>query len=151
MLWHPAEYVSLTLLTSHHLSARCATLGEVGARRSSRTTQHSPPAFTVVLLIRRRASHVEKCGAVCYMLTITARFRFQKAAKAYGVPEEEIFQTADLYDMRNIAQVTLSLYALARLVSLSLSHSCWHCFPLNYMERLSTSNSHGLVFHHRSM
>ncbi|XP_037081321.1 muscle-specific protein 20-like [Pollicipes pollicipes] len=41
--------------------------------------------------------------------------RFQKAAKAYGVPEEEIFQTADLYDMRNIPQVTLSLYALARL------------------------------------
>lgn len=41
--------------------------------------------------------------------------RFQKAAKAYGVPEEEIFQTTDLYDMRNIAQVTLSLYALGRL------------------------------------
>ncbi|KAL1139357.1 hypothetical protein AAG570_006341, partial [Ranatra chinensis] len=41
--------------------------------------------------------------------------RFQAAAKKYGVPEEEIFQTADLFERRNIPQVTLSLYALARL------------------------------------
>nr|CAH7714393.1 unnamed protein product [Callosobruchus chinensis] len=30
--------------------------------------------------------------------------RFQKAAKAYGLPQEEIFQTADLFEKRNIAQ-----------------------------------------------
>ena len=41
--------------------------------------------------------------------------RFQKAVKAYGLPQEEIFQTADLFERRNIAQVTLSLYALGRL------------------------------------
>ncbi|KAF5305563.1 hypothetical protein FQA39_LY01654 [Lamprigera yunnana] len=41
--------------------------------------------------------------------------RFQKAAKAYGLPQEEIFQTADLFERRNIPQVTLSLYALGRL------------------------------------
>ncbi|XP_018332049.1 muscle-specific protein 20 [Agrilus planipennis] len=41
--------------------------------------------------------------------------RFQKAAKAYGVPQEEIFQTADLFEKRNIPQVTLSLYALGRI------------------------------------
>ncbi|XP_031333013.1 myophilin [Photinus pyralis] len=41
--------------------------------------------------------------------------RFQKAVKAYGLPQEEIFQTADLFERRNISQVTLSLYALARL------------------------------------
>ncbi len=43
--------------------------------------------------------------------------RFQAALKKYGVPEEEIFQTADLFEKRNIPQVTLCLYALARLVS----------------------------------
>lgn len=31
--------------------------------------------------------------------------RFQAAAKAYGLPQEEIFQTADLFEKRNIAQV----------------------------------------------
>lgn len=41
--------------------------------------------------------------------------RFQTALKKYGVPEEEIFQTADLYERRNIPQVTLCLFALSRL------------------------------------
>eukprot|EP00095_Tigriopus_kingsejongensis_P000563 maker-scaffold776_size99073-snap-gene-0.21 protein:Tk00563 transcript:maker-scaffold776_size99073-snap-gene-0.21-mRNA-1 annotation:"Myophilin" len=39
---------------------------------------------------------------------------FQKAVKAYGVPDEEIFQTPDLFEARNIPQVTLCLYALGR-------------------------------------
>lgn len=43
--------------------------------------------------------------------------RFQAAVKKYGVPQEEIFQTADLFERRNIPQVTLSLYALGRIVS----------------------------------
>jgi hypothetical protein len=45
-------------------------------------------------------------------------YRFQAALKKYGVPEEEIFQTADLFERRNIPQVTLCLFALARLVSI---------------------------------
>jgi len=49
--------------------------------------------------------------------------RFQASLKKYGVPEEEIFQTADLYERRNIPQVTLCIYALARLVSTSSSVS----------------------------
>lgn len=31
--------------------------------------------------------------------------RFQAGMKAYGVPQEEIFQTADLFEKRNVAQV----------------------------------------------
>lgn len=46
-------------------------------------------------------------------------FRFQEAIKKYGVPQEEIFQTADLFERRNIPQVTLCLYALGRIVSTS--------------------------------
>lgn len=41
--------------------------------------------------------------------------RFQAAIKEYGVPQEEIFQTADLFERRNIPQVTLCLYALGRI------------------------------------
>ncbi|XP_066248990.1 myophilin [Euwallacea similis] len=41
--------------------------------------------------------------------------RFQAGMKAYGVPQEEIFQTADLFEKRNVAQVALSLYSLGRL------------------------------------
>lgn len=41
--------------------------------------------------------------------------RFQAAVKNYGVPQEEIFQTADLFERRNITQVVLSLYSLARI------------------------------------
>lgn len=33
--------------------------------------------------------------------------RFQDGMKKYGVPQEEIFQTADLFEKRNIAQVCL--------------------------------------------
>lgn len=52
------------------------------------------------------------------MNTIVESFpdRFQAAIKEYGVPQEEIFQTADLFERRNIPQVTLCLYALGRIV-----------------------------------
>lgn len=54
---------------------------------------------------------------LCYVFL---SHRFQAALKKYGVPEEEIFQTADLFERRNIPQVTLCLYALARLVRIDL-------------------------------
>ncbi|CAG7834421.1 unnamed protein product [Allacma fusca] len=41
--------------------------------------------------------------------------RFQAGAKKYGLPQEEIFQTADLFERRNIPQVVLSLYSLGRI------------------------------------
>merc|ERR1712002_796862 len=41
--------------------------------------------------------------------------RFQEAVKKYGVPHEEIFQTADLFERRNIPQVVLSIFSLGRL------------------------------------
>merc|ERR1712061_828220 len=39
---------------------------------------------------------------------------FLAAAKKYGVPDEEVFQTPDLFEARNIPQVALCLYALGR-------------------------------------
>ncbi|GJQ83214.1 hypothetical protein Trydic_g18238 [Trypoxylus dichotomus] len=49
--------------------------------------------------------------------------RFQAAAKKYGLPEEEIFQTADLFERRNIAQVAISLYSLGRITQ---KHPEWN-------------------------
>jgi len=38
----------------------------------------------------------------------------QKAMKKYGVPEEDVFQTVDLFEKRNIPQVTQGIMALGR-------------------------------------
>jgi len=40
---------------------------------------------------------------------------FQNAARAYGVSESELFQAVDLFEKKNIEQVTLCLFALNRL------------------------------------
>lgn len=43
--------------------------------------------------------------------------RFQDAAKKWGVPEIDVFQTVDLWEKRNIGQVTQCLMAMGRAVS----------------------------------
>lgn len=44
--------------------------------------------------------------------------KFQKAIKEYGVPDIDCFQTVDLYERRNIPQVTQCIMALGRTVSI---------------------------------
>eukprot|EP00092_Neocalanus_flemingeri_P016795 GFUD01018164.1.p1 GENE.GFUD01018164.1~~GFUD01018164.1.p1 ORF type:complete len:171 (+),score=58.08 GFUD01018164.1:56-568(+) len=39
---------------------------------------------------------------------------FLAAAKKYGVPDEEVFQTPDLFEGRNLPQVALCLFSLGR-------------------------------------
>ena len=39
---------------------------------------------------------------------------FLAAAKKYGVPDEEVFQTPDLFEARNVPQVALCLFSLGR-------------------------------------
>lgn len=41
--------------------------------------------------------------------------RFQEAARKYGVPPSEVFQTVDLWEKKNIPQVTLCIHALGRV------------------------------------
>lgn len=53
----------------------------------------------------------KKGGNFALMENIAA---FQKAMKAYGVPEEEVFQTVDLFEARNVKAVVKSLMALGR-------------------------------------
>ena len=45
--------------------------------------------------------------------------RFQQAAKDWGVPVREVFQTVDLWERKNIPQVTLCIHALGRVVGIS--------------------------------
>ncbi|XP_055381552.1 muscle-specific protein 20-like [Condylostylus longicornis] len=40
--------------------------------------------------------------------------QFQKACTKYGVPDVDLFQTTDLWDQKNIALVTQTIFALGR-------------------------------------
>lgn len=42
---------------------------------------------------------------------------FLKAASDYGVPVNELFQTVDLFEKKNISQVTICIFALGREVT----------------------------------
>lgn len=42
--------------------------------------------------------------------------QFQIAARDYGLPEADLFQSVDLYDRHNISQVTMTIFALGRHV-----------------------------------
>lgn len=41
---------------------------------------------------------------------------FQKALREYGVADIDVFQTVDLWEQKDISQVTMTLYALGREV-----------------------------------
>lgn len=56
---------------------------------------------------------------------------FQKGLKAYGVPEQDFFQTVDLYEKKDISQVTNTLFALGRAVS-------YKKFKTNYLKVTNT-------------
>ena len=63
-------------------------------------------------------------GSVPKINTTGAQFKmmeniqkFQKACMAYGVNEIDVFQTVDLWEKKDISQVTTTLYALGRNVS----------------------------------
>ena len=47
---------------------------------------------------------------------VRRRFDLENAARAYGLKDLSLFQTVDLYEKRNIAQVTDCIFALAREV-----------------------------------
>ena len=59
-----------------------------------------------------------KGGGFALMENLAA---FQKAIKTFGVPEEEIFQTVDLFEARNVKAVVKCLLSLGRTVSESVT------------------------------
>jgi len=68
-------------------------------------------------------------GSVNKINTTGAQFKlmeniqkFQKACIAYGVNEVDVFQTVDLWEKKDISQVTTTIYALGRT---SYKHPEW--------------------------
>ena len=66
-----------------------------------------------------------KPGSVPKINTSGAQFKmmenvnlFQKALKDYGVPDLDVFQTVDLFEKKDIGQVTSTIFALGRAVSI---------------------------------
>lgn len=53
-----------------------------------------------------------------------ARCRFQKALKDYGVDDVDVFQTVDLWEKKDIAQVVTTLFALGRTVRALIVITC---------------------------
>lgn len=53
--------------------------------------------------------------------------QFQRAATHYGVGDVDLFNANDLWDMKNIALVTQTIYAVARAVSLIVDN-IWNDF-----------------------
>ena len=47
---------------------------------------------------------------------------FLSAAKKYGVADEEVFQTPDLFEARNIPQVSLCIFSLGKVATITLFH-----------------------------
>ena len=43
---------------------------------------------------------------------------FQKALREYGLADIDVFQTVDLWEQKDISQITTTLFALGREVSL---------------------------------
>lgn len=44
-------------------------------------------------------------------------YRFLRAAQIYGVPEVDLFPANDLWELKNIAVVTQTIFAIGRAVS----------------------------------
>lgn len=44
-------------------------------------------------------------------------YRFLRAAQIYGVPEVDLFPANDLWELKNIAGVTQTIFAIGRAVS----------------------------------
>jgi len=68
----------------------------------------------------------EKGPAFMLMENVQA---FLAGAKKYGVPDEEVFQTPDLFEARNIPQVVLCLYSLGRVTQKHPEYTGPHIGP----------------------
>lgn len=54
------------------------------------------------------------CGSLLKFSIFLNFFRFQKACIKYGLADVDLFQTTDLWDRKNIALVTQTIFAVAR-------------------------------------
>lgn len=62
-------------------------------------------------------TNLRKCPVRSLFCFLLINIRFQKACIKYGVADVDLFQTTDLWDLKNIALVTQTIFAVARAVS----------------------------------
>jgi hypothetical protein len=67
--------------------------------------------------LRENVSLFRKQKIPCYNHCQMYSFEIENAARAYGLLDVDLFQTVDLYEKRNIPQVTHCIFALGRQVS----------------------------------
>lgn len=83
--------------------------------------QHIQPQRKVFrfnpIIIVHNIKRVQCVLCDAWLKSIVDCCRFQKACIAYGVPDVDLFQTVDLWDRKNIAQVTMTIFAIGRTVS----------------------------------
>lgn len=69
---------------------------------------------------------------------------FLEAAKAFGVPVQETFQSVDLWERQNLNSVVICLQSLGRKVSWMNHQTCFHFYNRNFYFRLTTLANHRL-------
>ncbi len=67
--------------------------------------------------LRENISLFRKQQIFCYNNNQIYTYEIENAARAYGLLDSDLFQTVDLYEKRNISQVTHCIFALGREVS----------------------------------
>ena len=80
--------------------------------------------------LRENISLFRKQPIFCYNSYHIYTCQIENAARDYGLLDADLFQTVDLYEKRNIAQVTQCIFALGRQVSVMVEfyQKCIHFF-----------------------
>mgnify|MGYP001352631249 CR=1 FL=1 len=66
----------------------------------------------LILVTNILAGHITQTFVITDAITGDYFVSFLNAAKKYGVPDEEVFQTPDLFEARNLPQVSLCIFSL---------------------------------------
>ena len=69
------------------------------------------------------------------------KIQIENAARGYGLPDAELFQTVDLFEKRNIAQVTQCIHALGRQVKHPVDISLLHLSCLDAEKEFQWTDS----------
>lgn len=83
--------------------------------RFSNASLHAVPII-IMYIHKRRGIYLCIYTSLGNIRVFARFYRFQKALKAYGVADLDVFQTVDLYECKDFAQVITTLFSLGREV-----------------------------------
>jgi len=90
---------------------------------------------------RENISLFRKKKIFCYKSWQIYSYEIENAARDYGLLDADLFQAVDLYEKRNIAQVTSCIFALGRQVSNAVlfNQKFVHSFFFSFRHKSRTS------------